>query len=156
MTKISTNQIICELRAEIKALKKENAELKKNQKPPAGILHIISDTNADGDVMEDLTGRIIFIPGDNFGEKYYGQENTYTIDFYCGPETKAGYLLDYSDCGLYDQLEKLFKESNLEVSIGDAENYHSAFIPDGSTANDTWDVVKSILKKAGAVEKGRE
>ena len=146
------NRIIDGLRAEVKKLKKENAELKKNQTVKVGILRIIPDKDAEVDVTDDLTGRIIFMPGDNFGEKNWDERPT--IDFYCGPETKDGYLLDYTDCGLYDQLEQLFKECNLEASIGEAENYHSVIIPNGHDANLTWDVVKGILKKAGAVEKG--
>ncbi len=93
--------------------------------------------------LSRLTGRVIFSVGENYD--YEGE-----IDFFCGPE-EEDHLSDL-DCGLYPQLEKLFKKNNLEVEVGAAENYHVTIIPNGKTADEVWKSIKAILEKAGAVE----
>jgi len=113
------------------------------------------------DIKDRLSGRIIFMKGDNFGEPvwWYDERKGETtkdrlgIDFYCGPETKEGYLEDNEDCGLDEQLEELLEYHEKEAIVGSAENYHEMLIPLGWTVEDTWKWLKQTLIAAGAVEK---
>ena len=97
-------------------------------------------------IMEELSGRVIF--SFNGIEDYY--DNKKIVCFYCGPETKEGFLLDCDDCGLYKQLEKLLTE--YDVSIGEAENYHSIYVSPNQDASGVWNEVRQVLINAGAVE----
>jgi hypothetical protein len=123
---------------------------------------IVEDSDEETvDISSELSGRIIFCKGDNFGEPLWwydeGKDATTKdrlgIDFYCSPETKEGYLEDNNDCGLYKQLEELFESCEKEGSIGAAENYHQLLVPLGWTVEQTWRWLKESLIEAGAVEK---
>lgn len=112
------------------------------------------------DIKDQLSGRVIFSLGDNFGESFWwadeeetGSKQKVGIDFYCGPETKEGYVEDSYDCGLYDQLKKLFDSLDLEASIGAAENYHEFLVPNDMEPKECWEIVKNALIEAGAIEK---
>jgi hypothetical protein len=117
-------------------------------------------TKDGDDISNNLSGRVIFSLGDNFGESlWWADEDEKTskekigIDFYCGPETKEGYVEDNYDCGMYEQLEELFKSLGFEASIGASENYHEIVIPDGMEPEECWSIVSEALIKAGAIRK---
>lgn len=96
------------------------------------------------DFMDDLTGNIIFSLGEI-------EEDALT--FYCGPETKEGYLLDWTDCGMYAQLEELFKSVGMDVNVGSAENFHTISFTNGESGDEVWNQVKNHLILTGAKEK---
>jgi hypothetical protein len=126
-----------ELQERIQELEKE-IDLLKN--PPMNKL-----TLSAKDIRDlDLSGRIIFKRGEIDAE-------TLSIEFYCGPETIDGYLLDYDDCGLYQQLEMLFDGSEFDVYVGEAENKHAVYVEPGSSCEETWKEVERILVDAGAI-----
>lgn len=120
----------------------------------------LNTVTEDGDISKQLSGRIIFSLGDNFGDPlwWYDDEDRTSkqrigIDFHCGPETKDGYLEDTYDCGMYAQLEEFFKSLGLKASIGAAENFHEFVVPEDMDPEGVWSIVKEELIKAGAVEK---
>jgi hypothetical protein len=102
---------------------------------------IVEDFDETTDLTDELSGRVIYSLNEVVGKE---------ISFYCGPETKEGYIHDSFDCGLYKQLEELLKDFN--VSIGEAENLHSAFAKMDQDPKVLWEKVKQMLIDAGAVE----
>lgn len=101
-------------------------------------------------ISNRLSGRVIFFEGENFIlEKSDGDK---TIDFFCGPETSDGSLEDTYDCGLYEQLKKVFGDNKLDVDVGSAENYHILTIPKKDSPEEYWQFLKRVLINNGAVE----
>lgn len=126
--------------------------MKLEIKPTEEELEILNRSGAWG---TKLSGRVLF----DLVEIYYNRDsNTDEICFNCGPETEDGYFLDFSDCGLYPQLEELLKDFN--TNIGAAENYHIIYVEDNDNytehlrnySYEIWNKVKKILIDAGAVE----
>lgn len=113
------------------------------------------------DIKDELSGRIIFSKGDNFGEPFWWFDESkgettkdrLGIDFFCGPETKDGWLEDTYDCGLEKQLTELLEYHEKDFVVGSAENYHEMLVPLGWTVEETWDWLKDVLTKSGAIEK---
>jgi len=100
----------------------------------------------------DLSGRVIY------KREEYDEDDS--VIFFCGPETDDGYI---EDSGVYTDktLEKIFsdmlypnihKDNVLYVSIGDAENFHSANVPDNMLADEVWEIIEEKLISAGAVK----
>jgi len=87
-----------------------------------------------------LTGRIIFCKGVNFG-----YENS--LDFFCGPEDDRDCISDLFDCYLI--LNEIFKDIP-NIEIGAAENYHEVFDIIGPI-DDMWNKIKTILENEGAI-----
>ena len=112
-------------------------------------LRLTKDEKAE-DLMSELTGRIVYTKGENFG--YVEYDNEVTLDFYCGPECKDGCILDYSDCGVDKQLQELFSSNNLNVMVGSAESYHVAIVPVGMTPDEYWNKIVKVMKDVGVVE----
>lgn len=104
------------------------------------------DPDLQIDISSELSGRVIFTLN-GIGKGYSSDTE---ISFYCGPETRDGYLEDTNDCGLYAQLEELLKE--YQPHIGTAENLHAVYVPAESDANKSWEDIKKLLVEAGAVE----
>jgi hypothetical protein len=100
------------------------------------------DPDEKTDISDRLSGRIVYVLNGIVEDE---------ITFYCGPETKAGWIDDSYDCGLYEQLEELLSDFDA-VAVGSAENFHSIEVRNGVDANKLWEDVKKILENAGAVQ----
>lgn len=113
------------------------------------------------DENDDFSGRVIFTREglDELDDCDIYRELT----FHCGPEDKDGALNDSYDGGCYEQLKKIFDDFPKEpfcdgkytsslMDVGAAENFHLVELPKGITAQEMWELVKSRLVKAGAIE----
>jgi len=158
------SDVISNLKQRIRELEKENAELKGETQDSTPVsaplfklkLNPVIENEPDDlddppettDVSDELSGRIIYAL--NEIEKTWDGKSQ-EISFYCGPETKDGYILDHADCGLYPQLEELLTSSGFEVSVGESENLHSILIPPFADSSYIWAKISLILEQAGAV-----
>lgn len=100
----------------------------------------------DNDWPPDYSGRIIF--GIDFVEPATSWDDAF-LQFFCGPETKNGYLS--SELDVYDKLKELFSDFDGVIDIGAAENMHMIYLGDRSEE----EIIKYVRKKlidAGAVE----
>lgn len=103
----------------------------------------------DNDWPPDYSGRIIF--GIDFVEPPSSWDDAF-LQFFCGPETKEGYLSDCLD--VYDKLKELFSDYEGGVDIGVAENVHAIYLID-KTEEEIIEYVRKKLVDAGAVEMER-
>lgn len=100
----------------------------------------------------ELTGRVIYFKGENVDEEYYLNNEKYSLDFNCGPETKDGGIDDSDDFGIYPQLEKLFVQNNIEVEIGASENIHDVIYDKNQNSDEIWNKVSILLEKSGVIK----
>ena len=134
------DDVIATLKARISELEKAALLSTRSQR-----LFLDPGEDERQEVMYDLTGRIIYAINDCVDD---------TVFFYCGPEMKGGGLLDYTDCGLYEQLEKLFASYKPEFDsvIGEAKNYHSVTFGKKSrtSVGEMKKRIADVLERAGA------
>lgn len=90
------------------------------------------------DRFNDFSGRIVW----GFGENCDSKE----VDFYCGPETKGGYLSD--GCDFTSEIyTKIFGRKG---DYNAAENYHIIYCKRGETMTDLKEFIRKALTAAGA------
>lgn len=101
--------------------------------------------------LDGLTGTFVFDKGDNFDDDKY-EEKGDNFDFYCGPEEfdkyDGNHLSDTFSCN--ESLKELFKGDR--ISIGVAENLHTAYFKPGTTKEQRWEAIKAKLISVGAVQ----
>lgn len=122
---------------------------------------VIFDSEADEDpfyvVEEEVTaptpGKFSKVYGpDRTGEVYFSMGNIEPdyIDFYCGPQVKAGHLDDLNDPGLDKTLEELFKGYDFELAA--AENFHIIKPKSGQSVAELKDEIIKKIVGAGAID----
>jgi len=109
---------------------------------------------------DDLSGRMIYDIGEEGLDDVEALEEEGGIGFYCGPETKGGWLHDTADGGCTEKLEELFADLPTQticgsqypgISLHDAENYHTIALIPGVSPQDLWALIVERLERSGAV-----
>ena len=101
----------------------------------------------------EWSGRVIFGLGEMIEEGEM-EHCDGEVGFYCGPEDRDGSLEDTLDGGVGDKLKTLFLD--LDISIMDAENFHTASLVPGITAKELWGLIVERLERSGAVKQSDE
>lgn len=109
---------------------------------------------------DDLSGRMVYDVGEEGLDDDESLEDE-GIGFYCGPETKSGWLHDTEDGGCTEKLEKLFADLPTQtiggsrypaISVQDAENYHTVALIPGISPRELWALIVERLERSGAVK----
>ena len=89
---------------------------------------------------------------DRTGSAYFSMNNVESdyIDFYCGPQTRAGHLDDINDPGVDATMEELFKGYDFELAA--AENFHIIKPKAGQTIAELKEEVINKITGAGAID----
>jgi hypothetical protein len=95
----------------------------------------------------DLSGKIIYSMGDDEDE-----QDPEWVPFYCGPETKDGFLEDQGDNDTATKLEQLFADFPGLLDVNASENFHMMRVPVGMTVKATEKLIKDRLVRSGAVK----
>lgn len=94
----------------------------------------------------NLSGKIYLgIEEDNiaeYGSTEYGWESGF--QFYCGPQTKDGYLSDYYSIDIF--IAELFKTHNIAIDVGISESHHALKYDPNLTFAQQWERVKKIFE----------
>lgn len=117
----------------------------KLSQPSVDMSKAIPDEN-DKNEMEsskDWSGRIVY------GRAIDDVEEEEVV-FYCGPETKAGYLSDQCHEDTSRKLETLFGDMVIDVQA--SENLHMIHLNNREDPEKVWEEVERRLKAAGAVK----
>ena len=108
------------------------------------------------EIEASYSGRVIY----DFNEEDVEEDGTF--NFYCGPETKDGYMSDQNHAGVEDKLAALFAdfppqkieglpEEYPRVDVGAAESLHRVQAIPGVQLRDLWKVMEERLRRSGAV-----
>lgn len=94
--------------------------------------------------LEELTGSIYMNQGED-AEYFIANEGRFFFD--CGPEIKVHGLSDCID--IYSYLEEMCKNLNLDINVGEGENYHSIGVDSVEEGKQKYELIKKQIELDG-------